>query len=278
MPEGPEIRLAADEIAAALVGHVVEELFFAFDQLKPYEEKLRGVCVTAVSSRAKAMLIQFANGYTIYSHNQLYGIWIVRDAYDYPETGRQLRLAIHTMEKSALLYSASAIEVWPTAELEEHPFLKKLGPDLLDLEVTVDGVAAQFQSDRFRRRRFISLMLDQRFLAGLGNYLRSEILFVAKVHPNSRPMDCTDSQIEALAHAAVHLTRQSYQTRGITNDLKLAYRLRDAGEAYRDYRFWVFNRQDRPCYQCGTSIRKEVMGGRRLYYCPSCQAVSNGKH
>lgn len=271
MPEGPEIRLAADEIAAALVGNVAEEVFFAFDQLKSYEEKLSGVRVTAVTSRAKAMLTQFANGYTIYSHNQLYGIWYVRDARDFPETGRQLRLAIHTTNKSALLYSASSIEVWPTAELEEHPFLKKLGPDLLDNSVTVAQVAEQFRADRFRRRRMTSLLLDQGFLAGLGNYLRSEILFVARVHPNSRPIDCTDEQIEALANASVQLTRQSYQTRGVTNDLEVAQRLKDAGRSYRDYRFWVFDRQDRPCYRCGTPIIKDVMGGRRLYYCPSCQ-------
>ena len=271
MPEGPEIRLAADEIAAAIVGDVAKNVFFAFDQLKSYEEKLRGVQVTAVTSRAKAMLTQFANGYTIYSHNQLYGIWMVRDAHDYPETGRQLRLAIHTAKKSALLYSASDIEVWPTAELDEHPFLKKLGPDLLDTAVAPHQVAAQFSSDRFRRRRFTSLLLDQGFLAGLGNYLRSEILFVAGVHPNKRPMDCTEVQIEALANASLNLTRQSYHTRGITNDLAVATKLRDAGTHYRDYRFWVFNRQDRPCYQCGTPIIKDVMGGRRLYYCPVCQ-------
>ena len=276
MPEGPEIRLAADAIAAALLGNVAEDVFFAFEQLKPYEEKLKGERVTAVTSRAKAILTQFANGYTIYSHNQLYGIWYVRAAHDYPETGRQLRLAIHTTEKSALLYSASEIEVWPTAELDEHPFLKKLGPDLLDATITVARVAAQFRSDRFRRRRFTSLLLDQGFLAGLGNYLRSEILFVAGVYPGNRPMDCTEVEIAALAQASIRLTRQSYQSRGITNDLELAHRLREQGKEYRDYRFWVFNRQDRPCYKCGTPIIKDVLGGRRLYYCPSCQSQSNG--
>lgn len=275
MPEGPEIRLAADEISAAIVGNVAEDVFFAFDQLKSYEDVLRGERVTAVTSRAKAMLTQFANGYTIYSHNQLYGIWFVRDVRDYPKTGRQLRLAIHTAKKSALLYSASAIEVWPTAELEEHPFLKKLGPDLLDEAVMIEQVAARFVVDRFRRRRLTSLLLDQGFLAGLGNYLRSEILFVAGVHPGNRPIDCTEAQIEALARASVQLTRQSYQTRGVTNDLASANRLKDQGVDYKDYRFWVFNRQDRPCYRCGTPIVKDVLGGRRLYYCPSCQSHSN---
>ena len=278
MPEGPEIRLAADKIAAALVGKPAVELYFAFDHLKRYETLLQGVEITAVTSRAKAMLTHFANGHSIYSHNQLYGIWVIRDAHDYPDTNRQLRLAIHTHDKSALLYSASAIEVWPTAELEAHPFLSKLGPDLLDTAVTNATVIAQFHNNGFRRRRLTSLLLDQGFLAGLGNYLRSEILFVARVHPARRPLDCSTDEIKRLADAALRLTRQSYQTRGITNDLQLAERLQSQGQAFQDYRFRVFNREGKPCYECGTPIVKEILGGRRLYYCPNCQSNSNYRH
>ncbi len=279
MPEGPEIRLAADAVAAAIAGNPATELFFAFDQLKRYEKLLRGVEVTAVTSHGKAMLTHFANGYTIYSHNQLYGLWMVRDAYDYPDSNRQLRLAIHTSQKSALLYSASSIEVWPTDELVAHPFLSKLGPDLLDTThphegvgaVTIPQVAARFMDTQFARRRLTSLLLNQQFLAGLGNYLRSEILFVAKVYPSLRPMDCTPAQIDALAAATIELTRQSYQTRGVTNDLALAERLKQESIAYTDYRFRVFNRDGRSCYTCGTPIIKERLGGRRLYFCPTCQ-------
>ena len=272
MPEGPEIQLAADAVAAAIAGRPTTTVSFTFDSLKKYEEQLTGVVVTAVQARGKAMLTRFANGYNIYSHNQLYGKWVVCDAYDFPETNRQLRLAIHNEQKSALLYSASEIAVLQDGELDSHPFLSKLGPDLLDESVTVSQVAGRFVADQFRRRRLTSLLLDQGFLAGLGNYLRSELLFVARVHPSLRPVDCTDGQIEALAEAAVSLTRQSYQTRGITNNLALAKKLKAEGQSYRDYRFWVFDRDGRSCYNCGTAIIKDSIGGRRLYYCPTCQA------
>lgn len=271
MPEGPEIQLAADAVARAIAGRPATAVCFAFDELKKYEEKLTGVVVTAVQARGKAMLTRFANGWNIYSHNQLYGKWIVRDAYDFPDTNRQLRLAIHNEEKSALLYSASDIAVLRDEELDSHPFLSKLGPDLLDESVTIPQVAKRFTAGEFRRRRLTSLLLDQGFLAGLGNYLRSEVLFVARVHPSLRPMDCMDEQIVALAEAAVFLTRQSYQTKGITNDLALAQKLKEEGQSYREYRFWVFDRDGRPCYNCGTAIIKDNIGGRRLYYCPTCQ-------
>jgi endonuclease VIII len=117
MPEGPEIKRAADEIAKAIGHQVVSEVFFAFDHLKVYEPVLQGQTIVAVQSKGKALLIRFDNQLGIYSHNQLYGKWIIRKAYSYPETNRQLRLALHNRKKSALLYSASDIAVLTEAEV-----------------------------------------------------------------------------------------------------------------------------------------------------------------
>lgn len=271
MPEGPEIHLAADEIAGAIVGDIAQELFFAFDHLKPCQDQLSGQKIIAVQARGKAILVKFANGFNIYSHNQLYGKWLVRNVHNYPNTNRQLRLAIHTAKKSALLYSASDIEVLREDELDTHPYLSRLGPDLLDPTLSLEEVVDRFHHKAFYRRKLSSLLLDQHFLAGLGNYLRSEVLFVAGVHPSMRPADCTGVQVRKLATAAVDLSRQSYETKGITNDLDLAHKLREQGYSRSQYRFRVFNREGEPCYRCGAAIVKETIGGRRLYYCPLCQ-------
>ena len=273
MPEGPEIRIAADEVAAAVAGQMALEVFFAFDHLKFFEAVLSGEVITTVEARGKAMLTRFANGLNIYSHNQLYGQWFVRRVKDYPKTNRQLRLAIHNEQNSALLYSASDIEVLRDDELANHYFLSNLGPNLLDEAVTVEQVLDRFKAKRFRRRRLTTLLLDQHFLAGMGNYLRSEVLFVAGVPPSLRPVDCTVEQLELLAQATLELTRQSYHTRGITNDLALVERLREQGYSRAEYRFHVFNRAGALCFVCATPIVKENLGGRRCYYCPRCQGV-----
>lgn len=272
MPEGPEIRLAADEVAEAIVNRATAEVFFAFDRLKEFEPALTGQTVLAVETYGKAILTRFDNQLNIYSHNQLYGKWIIRNAYDFPDTNRQLRLAIHTQQKSALLYSASEIDVLHDNDLSSHPFLSKIGPDLLDPTLTIEQVAERFASDRFRRKRLTTLLLDQHFLAGLGNYLRSEVLYVARVNPALRPTDCTPAQIDALAQATVELTRQSYATRGLTIDLTLMETLKASGWKRRKYRWWVFERDGDACHACGSAILKEEIGGRRLYYCPTCQA------
>ena len=73
MPEGPEIRRAADKVAAVLVGKTVDKVSFGLPELRQFERRLSGRVVTAIDTRGKAMLTRFENGLTIYSHNQLYG-------------------------------------------------------------------------------------------------------------------------------------------------------------------------------------------------------------
>lgn len=271
MPEGPEIRKAADRIEAAIVDRPAEAVFFAFDHLKPYEAKLAGCTVEAVDTYGKAMVIRFDNGLCVYSHNQLYGKWMVRKAHSYPKTNRQLRFAVHNRQKSALLYSASEIQVIHAEAIGDHPFIRNLGPDVMHQTVTASQVRDQATSDRFRRRGFKSLLLEQAFLAGVGNYLRSEILFVARIHPSLRPIDCTDEQLDRFSAAALAVPRQSYAHSGITADLDLAAQLKADGEPRRLYRHWVFNRGGEPCRVCGSEIVKSTTGGRRYYFCPHCQ-------
>ena len=274
MPEGPEIKQAADQIGRAIAHQPLTNIFFAFDHLKPYAPILSADQVIQVQPRGKALLIQFQNHLSIYSHNQLYGKWMIRSAMSFPNTKRQLRLAIHTAKKSALLYSASDIEVLTAEQVQVHPFLSRLGPDVLDAATTVEMVRSRFLDSRFRRRGLAGLLLDQGFLCGLGNYLRSEVLFVAGVHPSLRPADCQDAQIEKLAAGAIAVSRQSYQAKGITNDLAIAMQLKQQGVPRRHYRHYVFNREGHPCFVCRTPIVKAMAAGRRIYYCPICQPLA----
>jgi endonuclease VIII len=256
---------------AALFHYPVKEIWFAFEHLKHYEEVLSAQSIIAIEPKGKALLTRFENGLSIYTHNQLYGKWEIRRAYSYPTTNRQLRLAIHNARKSALLYSASDIEVLDEAAIATHPFLTRLGPDILSDTTTIEIIQARLNDPAFRRRRFTTLLLDQHFLAGLGNYLRSEIPFVARVHPSLRPTYCSDAQLFALAEAAIAIPLRSYQTGGITNDLELVTNLKVRGLRRSQYRHWVFSRVNQPCFVCGTPIVKDVAGARRFYYCPNCQ-------
>jgi endonuclease-8 len=274
VPEGPEIRRAADRLSRALDGEIAEAVQFTQPALIGHGARLSGRRIVAVEPRSKAMLIHFADALTIYSHNQLYGRWYVVTAGRCPRTSRALRLAIHTRRHSALLYSASDIDVLPSAELERHPYLAKLGVELLGDATTRAAVRAQVESPQFQGRSLAALLLDQGFLAGLGNYLRSEILFVAGLHPTQKLGAIGAAKRLLLADTAFDLTRQAYRTRGVTNDAGRAAELKAQGLSFARYRHHVFARQGSGCWTCETPVERLEVGGRAVFLCPTCQRGS----
>lgn len=271
MPEGPEIRRAADEIADVLVGKKVDTVRFGQPGMRRHSKTLRGHKVLEVETRGKALLTHFDHDFSIYSHNQLYGVWQVIEGHKLPKTNRSLRLLLQTATHSAILYSASDISVWPTHELSEHPFLKKIGPDIMDRSLTWRAVAQRLLDERFRNKDLASLYLDQQFLAGNGNYLRSEVLHDAQLPANARPAQLSRGQLGKLARSTLELSRRSYETGGITLAPKLSKSLQREGMTREWRRFYVFGREDSPCYHCTASIKRKEVGSRRLYFCPTCQ-------
>lgn len=273
MPEGPEIRRAADRVARVLVGHVVVDVRLHLPALERRGRRLAGRTVMAVDTRGKAMLTRFDNGLTLYSHNQLYGRWYVVKRPRMPATNRQLRVELHTHTHSALLYSASDIDVLTDSQLSRHPFLSRIGSDVMDRELTAARLLRRLSSSKFARRRTGSLYLDQSFLAGIGNYLRSEILFVSQVHPARRPTDLDAGELEKLARETLRITRRSYRTGGTTVVPSLDRRLRADGWSFEERRFHVFGREGEPCHECGGKIERLTVSGRNLFLCARCQPV-----
>ena len=273
MPEGPEIRLAADKVAKVLVGNRVETVNFGLPQLKRFESRLAGNSVTAVETRGKAMLTRFDNGLTIYSHNQLYGRWYTVRRPRMPKTKRQLRVELCTASHKALLYSASDIAVLDDAGLSAHPFLARVGPDILDRSLTKSQIVERLQAPQFNNRALGGLYLDQAFLAGNGNYLRSEILWAAGIEPSRKPVSLTATEHEKLAAETLKIARRSYRSGGVTVTRELASQLKAKGLSRGRYRFYVFGREGQPCRRCETPIERGLMGSRNLFTCPTCQPL-----
>ncbi len=264
MPEGPEIRRAADRLAAAVGGQTVVRAQFAFPRLKRFERELTGRRILSIAPRGKALLTAFDSGWTLYTHNQLYGVWKIAEPGQRPDTARSLRVALETGHAAILLYSASDIEMWRSDEIEAHPFLQGLGPDVLDPALDAAVVAARLQSPPFRNRALGALLLDQGFLAGMGNYLRAEVLFDAGLHPSLRPRDLDAAQIARLSRALLAIPRHSYATRGIGSS---------SGQTHEGgtFRFHVFKREGQACERCGTPIARIASQSRPLFLCPRCQ-------
>lgn len=262
MPEGPEIRRAADRLAAAIGREPLVHVELNLPALRRRAKELVGRRIVSVLPRGKALLTRFENGLNLYTHNQLYGVWKTAKAGERPETTRSLRVVLESARNALLLYSASDIALLDDAALARHPFLLKLGPDVLD-DATQPGMLLERLRDRrFAGRQLGALLLDQGFLAGLGNYLRSEILFDAGLLPMRRPKDLCDGERVRLAEACLRIPRSSYRTRG-----RRGRYAEDGG-----FRFAVFDREGEACIGCGSAIERQEVNGRRLYGCPRCQA------
>lgn len=262
MPEGPEIRRAADQLVKAIQGKPLTDVWFSYPELQTYQQALIGERVISIETRGKALLTHFSNGLTLYSHNQLYGVWRVVKTGHVPEGKRILRVRLAAVDKTLLLYSASEIELLDAEGVASHPFLQKIGPDVLDMSLTEATVCERLLSPRFRRRQFSGLLLDQAFLAGLGNYLRVEILWQAQLAAHHKAESLNEVQLDALVSALLEVPRLSYQTRGKVDENHHHGAL---------FRFKVFHRAEQACERCGGKIERTMLSSRPFYWCPGCQ-------
>ena len=132
-----------------------------------------------------------------------------------------MRIKLETETHVACLWSATDIELLEPWEVEQHPYIARLGPDVADEEIEYKPVLEQIQNKKFGGRQLCHLLLDQSFLAGVGNYLRSEILFNAGLQPSRKLNSLTAEEQENLAESAISTTQLAYKQKGVTVDKDL---------------------------------------------------------
>jgi endonuclease-8 len=123
---------AADRIASVLKGKTLQEVWFALPRLARFCEEIRGGCVVGVDAQGKALLIRLERGLSLYAHDQVCGVWYLRERGKWPKTRRSPRVALHTQSHGVLLYGATDIALLTPEEERFHPDLSRLGPDVLD--------------------------------------------------------------------------------------------------------------------------------------------------
>ena len=269
MPEGPETKRMADQIKSALVGKKILKTTFLHHSLSKLDNK--NIIVKDVLSKGKAILIRLNRNKTIITHNQLYGKWSANLINTPIRHNRSLRIEFITEKKAVRLWSATDIDIFDSNNEDQHYYLKKIGPDVLNENVTYKLIFERLISKKFKNRQLYSLLLDQSFIAGIGNYLRTEILFFSGLMYNNKPSLLSKSDQILISKNIKDISLRSYVQKGTTISKldELKYK-RD--RKYRKNRFMVFARQGRPCFICLNEISKKKIGGRRIYFCNKCQS------
>ncbi|WAS97973.1 Fpg/Nei family DNA glycosylase [Nannocystis punicea] len=258
MPEGDTLHKVAARLRV-MVGQTVTR----FQSVIP-DLDLVGRTITAVEARGKNLLIWFDADHALYTHLRMAGSWhLYRPDAPWRKPTTAARAVIATESWLAVCFYAPVVEWLSAWEVEHHPVLAALGPDLLgpdDAEQTLDVALQRLRADP--RRPLGEAILDQRLVAGLGNVYKSELLFMERLDPFKPVGDYDDSTLRRLLENGRKWLRRNLGD----GPRKTRW---DAGRANT----WVYNRSGELCPRCNTPIAMRRQGalGRTTYYCPRCQ-------
>ena len=293
MPEGPEVRKYADALDAALTGRAIVSLQARTKDARKWlhenEQRIIGRRVERVVSHGKHLLGYIEDDFFFHSHLMMWGRWQTFGRAELPEKDRRERARIVVEGSAAILLSAPIFNAGEGDPYEKIEILSTLGPDALPYR-------GRFNRAEFLRRLFEheneaigAALLNQRIVAGLGNYLRAEVLFNCKINPWLTAGELTQRKLSCLSKTIPQLTRAAYK-RGATateedrkrmaSDTSLVYQ---PGREYGT-RHMVFRRTNLPCLRCGEKIRQlrqktiqnqddEEERTRIVYFCGKCQAT-----
>ncbi len=175
MPEGPEIRRAADNEVWQSKANPNRCLVCLCTKLKPYDPVLP---VTRYPDRdAKSVIDPLFVGLTLYSHNQLYGVWRVIDTAEIPQTTRILRVRLQTADKTIIRFIALPdIEMLTAEQLTTQPLLQRVGL-IADARLTPEESVVSIAVAAFSQPTIFRCCWISPFWRDSGNYLRVEILW-----------------------------------------------------------------------------------------------------
>ena len=186
-----------------------------------------------------------------------------------PEPVGAVRVRLLTDATCADLRGPTACEVLEAEQVQA--VIDRLGPDpLLDKGRKAED---RFTSTVLKKPTSIALLLmDQSVVAGIGNVYRAELLFRARLNPHTPGRALSEETVRALWRDWAKLLKIGVETGQMMTMDGLRGAAKDAALANRADRHWVYHRTGEPCRVCGTPIVMEELGGRKLYWCPSCQA------
>jgi endonuclease-8 len=206
----------------------------------------------------------------VHVHMGLYGDF-VEGRQPMPEPRGALRMRLWTRTDWLELRGPTDCRVW--TEAEWTALLARLGPDPLNA-TGKDGDRPDKMIARIARRKtpIGALLMDQSVVSGLGNIYRAELLFRARISPFRPGSEVPEAALKAIWKDAVKLMPGAMIDRRIVTT-KPRDRPHRQGAALDEEAHYVYRRQGRPCFLCGTKIETKIFVGRNLFWCPQCQAV-----
>jgi formamidopyrimidine-DNA glycosylase len=272
MPELPEVETFARTLRPGLTGRQIlsAQLLWAKTLATPtpgeFARHITGQTIRDVSRRAKYLDLQL-DDFHLFIHLRMSGDLALQPADYQPQKHDRLLLRLSDQRRSD--YSTLTFNdprkfgrIWLTDD--PSSVTGRLGPEPLSDAFTPAWLYAALRS---RQRQMKPLLLDQGFLAGLGNIYTDEALHLAGIHPLRISDTITKEEANRLHAAIRRALEDGIEHNGASIDW--VYR----GGGFQNY-FRVYGRQGQACPVCGTAIERTVVGQRGTHYCPACQPES----
>jgi formamidopyrimidine-DNA glycosylase len=275
MPELPEVEIAARSLAAQVLDRQISavekldwERMVETPDLPTFLACLPGRHIHAVGRRAKWLLLPLDAGWTLALHLRMSGHISVQSAEAVPNVYTHLVLALDDgrrifFEDQRKFGRARLLDPAGLAALDAG-----LGPEPLSADFTAVHLAQMLAK---RPTRLKPLLLNQAFIAGLGNIYVDESLWLAQLHP-CRPANSLDAaEVERLYTAIRTVLEQGIQNKGSTlRNYRNGYGERGQNQEH----FAVYDRNGYPCLRCGTPVERLVVAQRGTHICPACQVAT----
>ncbi|HSW41720.1 MAG TPA: bifunctional DNA-formamidopyrimidine glycosylase/DNA-(apurinic or apyrimidinic site) lyase [Patescibacteria group bacterium] len=286
MPELPEVETVARDLRELIVGVTITgaagdwpRTIASHATVDGFAEDVVGRRVEAVGRRAKLVVVELSGGAALTIHLKMTGQVFVVPATTPRDRHVHLRLALADGREIRFrdIRKFGRVGLWPRDPAtgavldgaEGAELFAALGPEPLDDAFTLGALRERL---RGRRGRLKPLLLDQGFIAGVGNIYADEALWRSRLHPlrsvaTLRPPD------EARLHSELRaILAEAIERRGSSIDDYTA----PEGDGSMQERLDVYQRTGQPCPRCGRPIRRVVVGARATHFCSWCQRLPAG--
>jgi formamidopyrimidine-DNA glycosylase len=277
VPELPEVETIRRDLEPLILGRRITNVdvdpatihLLVGAPIETLRENLIGRTIEAVHRRGKYLMLGLDDGRWLVIHLRMTGrlIWRTREAPDEQYQRAKIELDNgHDLRWSDL----RKFGTWRLHESAAE-VIDKLGPEPIDAALTLKIFRERLAN---RTAAVKAVLLDQRRFAGLGNIYVDEALYEAGIRP-----DTPAGMLSPAAIKRLFASSRSVLERGIEN----------RGASFKDYvdgqgepgsqhmHVQVFRRTGKPCYACGSEIRRTIVGGRSTHWCPKCQPKSRMK-
>jgi len=282
MPELPEVETVARDLRGHVLGATIRDARVRWPGTlrrgdpESFADGVRGRRIEAVGRRAKELVLDLSGDAVLTVHLKMTGQLFVVPA-DAPEDpyvrlalvladGREIRFRDVRKFGRVGLYERDASTGEPVTETGGTAVFAGIGPEPLEPDFTVRAFRRRL---RARRSRLKPLLVDQSFIAGVGNIYADEALWAARLHPLRSAGTLRPADERRLYRELLRILAEAVERRGSSVD---DYTAPDGDGAMQE-RLLVYQRTGAPCERCGRPIRRIVLGARATHFCSWCQRL-----